>query len=40
VVLAVLCFWGMSLMLAVAGGWRLTWAASRGFESAARESLA
>ena len=27
VVLAVLCLWGMSLLVAVSGAWRLTWAA-------------
>ncbi len=27
VVLAVLCLWGMTLMVAVSGAWRLTWAA-------------
>ena len=27
VVLAVLCVWGMSLIVAVSGAWRLTWAA-------------
>jgi NNP family nitrate/nitrite transporter-like MFS transporter len=27
IVLAALCVWGMSLMVAVAGAWRLTWAA-------------
>jgi NNP family nitrate/nitrite transporter-like MFS transporter len=39
VVLAVLCFWGMSLMIAVAGAWRLTWAAHVSFDDA-EESLA
>ncbi|MDX2166645.1 MAG: nitrate/nitrite transporter [Deltaproteobacteria bacterium] len=29
VVLAVLCLWGMSLMVAVSGAWRLTWAAQQ-----------
>jgi len=28
VVLAVLCLWGMSLLVAVSGAWRMTWAAS------------
>lgn len=32
VVLAALCFWGMSLMVVVGGGWRLTWAARAGAE--------
>ncbi len=40
VVLAVLCFWGMSLMIAVAGGWRLTWAASASFAGVTEKSLA
>jgi NNP family nitrate/nitrite transporter-like MFS transporter len=32
VVLAVLCLWGMSLMVAVSGAWRLTWAAQHPME--------
>ena len=40
VVLAMLCFWGMSLMVAVSGGWRRTWAARDAFEDGAEESLA
>jgi NNP family nitrate/nitrite transporter-like MFS transporter len=40
VVLAVLCFWGMTLMVAVAGAWRLTWAANVSFDDGAEESLA
>jgi NNP family nitrate/nitrite transporter-like MFS transporter len=34
VALAALCFWGMSLMVAVSGGWRLTWAARDAFDGA------
>ncbi len=30
VVLAVLCLWGMSLLVAVSGAWRLTWAENGG----------
>lgn len=40
VVLGVLCFWGMSLMVAVSGGWRLTWAARDAFDERTEESLA
>jgi NNP family nitrate/nitrite transporter-like MFS transporter len=36
VVLAVLCLWGMSLMVAVSGAWRLTWAAKAPFGVAVR----
>ena len=40
VVLAFLCFWGMSLMVAVGGGWRSTWAARGAFDVGADESPA
>lgn len=35
VVLAVLCVWGMSLMVAVSGAWRLTWAGRQSLQAGA-----
>jgi NNP family nitrate/nitrite transporter-like MFS transporter len=40
VVLAVVCAWGMTLMVAVSGVWRLTWAAREELPSVARSQLA
>ena len=40
VVLGTLCFWGMTLMVAVSGGWRLTWATRVAFHEGAEERVA
>ena len=37
VLLAFACVWGMTLVVAVSGGWRLTWAAREAFDAVADE---